>query len=192
MAVDPINPPDYEDIIKEIILNPLEMYDTSVTYDKAGWDKAAVGCARGINRGKETIRLGAYDTLQGNGALRSTLRDMATFLRFKLYIDAGSPMPRDTTLFGPGHPPSKALDKLTLVLTKANNPEESGNELACSCVSGWCEGYLCPHKPLKPLDILPTGLEMYTSGGVVASKKSGDTGGYSSRVAWSFAKGRES
>lgn len=89
LAVDPVNPPAYEDIIKRTILNPLQMFNSSVTYDEAGWEEAAVGCARGINlnRNEETIRTGAYDTLQGNGALRSTLNDMANFLRFMLYID---------------------------------------------------------------------------------------------------------
>jgi CubicO group peptidase (beta-lactamase class C family) len=68
LAVDKENPPDYEDVVKEKILLPLEMYNTSVTFDDAGWAMAAEGCARSINRDDETIRLGTYETLQGNGA----------------------------------------------------------------------------------------------------------------------------
>ncbi len=59
------------------------MFNTSVTFDEDGWNEAAIGCARGINRDQETIRLGAYGTLQGNGTLRSTLNDIVKFLRNK-------------------------------------------------------------------------------------------------------------
>eukprot|EP00977_Amphora_coffeiformis_P024230 scaffold15121_cov145-Amphora_coffeaeformis.AAC.3 len=40
---------------------------------------------RGINRGSVTIRLGAYETLQGNGAIRSTLNDMTKYMLAALY-----------------------------------------------------------------------------------------------------------
>ena len=189
LAIDPVNPPPYEDVIKRTILVPLEMRNTSVTYDEAGWAEAAVGCARGINRAKETIRLGAYGVIQGNGALRSTLNDVVEFLRLMLYINAGSPMPYNETLFGPAHPPSEALTRLSRVLS--NEAMTGGKDLACSCVSDWCEGYLCPiPNPSDNLIITAGGWEGYTSGGATAWKKSGDTGGYSSRVAWSYEKGR--
>ncbi len=196
LAIDPDNPPAYEDVIKRTILDPLQMFNSSVTYDEAGWKEAAVGCARGIKRNEETIRLGAYATLQGNGALRSTLNDVAKFLRFMLYIDAGAPTPYNETLFGPAFPPSDALTRLTaLVGDDKDGGLSFGHDLACSCVSGWCEGYLCPlPDPSIEADldlvITPGGWEGYTIGGVQAWKKSGDTGGYSSRVGWSYAKGR--
>jgi len=196
LAIDPVNPPDYEDIIKRTILNPLQMFNSSVTYDEAGWKEAAVGCARGIKRNEETIRLGAYSTLQGNGAFRSTQNDMAKFLRFMLFIDSSAEV-YDETLFGPAFPPSDELTRLTAVLKGESGAMSFGDDLACSCVSDWCEGYLCPlpgasASGIPPRDLIITagGWEGYTSGGIKAWKKSGDTGGYSSRVGWSFAKGR--
>ena len=191
LAIDPFSPPAYEDVIKRTILEPLQMFNSSVTYNEAGWEEAAVGCARGIKRNEETIRLGAYATLQGNGALRSTLNDIAKFLRFMLYIDAGTPTPYNETLFGPAFPPSDALTRLTALV----GDKDGAIDLACSCVSDWCEGYLCPlpdpsMKSDLDLIITPGGWEGYTIGGVRAWKKSGDTGGYSSRVGWSYAKGR--
>ena len=191
LAIDPVNPPAYEDVIKRTILNPLQMFNTSVTFDEAGWKEAAVGCSRGINRNKETIRLGEYSTLQGNGALRSTLNDVAKFLRLMLYLDAGMPVPYNETLFGPPPPPSEDLTKLVAVLK--TGAIEFASNLACSCVSDWCEGYLCvlpTFGSVRDLIITAGGFEGYSSGGVRAWQKSGDTGGYSSRVAWSFAKGR--
>lgn len=104
LAVNKDNPPMYEDIIKEKILHPLQMFNTSVTFDEGGWTMAAEGCSRGINRGATTIRLGAYETLQGNGALRSTLNDMTKYLLAALYVDAGMPTPVDENLYG-GLPP---------------------------------------------------------------------------------------
>eukprot|EP00985_Skeletonema_marinoi_P008632 scaffold3952_cov191-Skeletonema_marinoi.AAC.3 len=184
LAIDPVNPPDYEDIIKRTILNPLQMFNSSVTYDEAGWKEAAVGCARGIKRNEETIRLGAYSTLQGNGAFRSTQNDMAKFLRFMLFIDSSAEV-YDETLFGPAFPPSDELTRLTAVLKGGSGAMSFGDDLACSCVSDWCEGYLCPlpdasASGIPPRDLIITagGWEGYTSGG------------YSSRVGWSFAKGR--
>jgi hypothetical protein len=72
-------------------LLPLEMYNTSVTFDDASWALAAPGCARSISHADEVIHLGKYATLQGNGALRLMLNDMAKYLRAALYIDAGMP-----------------------------------------------------------------------------------------------------
>lgn len=187
LAIDSENPPQYEDVIKERILEPLQMMNTSVTYEN--FDDAAVACSRGIYRSEETIRLGAYGVLQGNGALRSTLNDVSKFLQFVLYVDAGLPTPYDEQKFGPSPPASDGLDKLIAVFK--NEALEDGDAGACSCVSDWCEGFLCP-LPSDAADIIITagGFEGYKSGGVQGWMKSGDTGGYSSRVAWSFDKGR--
>lgn len=138
LAVNRENPPDYEDIIKEKILKPLEMFNTSVSFDPT---LAAEACSRGINRGSITIRLGAYATLQGNGALRSTLNDMSKYMLAALYVDAGMPTPIDETLYGGLPPPSEALDKFYKAMTIAHSEADS-TDLACSCVSDWCEGLL--------------------------------------------------
>lgn len=186
LAVDAENPPDYEDIIKEKILAPLEMSDTSVTFDV---DTAAVACSRGLSRGEETIRIGAYATLQGNGALRSTLNDMAKYLVVALYVDAGTPTPIDEALYGSLPEPSDELTKVYNAMKMAHS-EDYRSDLACSCVSDWCEGLLCPLPNPNDEFITPGGIEGYTSGGILSWRKSGDTGGYSSRVAYSAAKGR--
>ncbi|CAB9500159.1 Beta-lactamase [Seminavis robusta] len=189
LAVDSENPPDYEDIIKEKILVPLEMFDTSVTYDEPGWDNAAVGCSRGLARGQETIRLGAYETLQGNGALRSTLEDVSKYLLAALYVDAGMPTPIDESVFGGLPPASDEITKLYDALAIAHSLENAATA-ACTCVSNWCEGLLCPLPNPNNEFITSGGFEGYSSGGVGTWRKSGDTGGYSSRVAYSAAKGR--
>ena len=184
LAMDSENPPAYEDIIKEKILEPLEMSDTGVTFDE---EMAAPGCSRGLSRSEETIRLGAYETLQGNGALRSTLNDMAKYLNVALYVDAG--MPEDTSEFAPLPPSSEALTLVLDALAEAHSLDHR-EDLACSCVSDWCEGLLCPLPNPNDEFITPGGFEGYHSGGTLAWRKSGDTGGYSSRVAYSYKKGR--
>ena len=64
LAKNATNPPDYEqDIIKDLILRSLNMSDTSVTYSD-NFATAARACSRCTNRGSETIRTGAYATLQ--------------------------------------------------------------------------------------------------------------------------------
>ena len=133
--------------------------------------------------------MGAYETLQGNGALRSTLNDMAKYLLVVLYVDAGLPTPIDESLYGGLPPPSDGLTKVYSALTMAHS-EEHRSDLACSCVSDWCEGLLCPLPNPNDEFITPGGIEGYTSGGILSWRKSGDTGGYSSRVSYSAAKGR--
>lgn len=188
LAVDAANPPAYEDVIKDKILTPLGMTNTSVTYTDAEWANAAEGCSRGINRGSTTIRLGLYETLQGNGALRSTLNDMAVFLWVALYVDAGLPTPVDEAVYGGLPAPSDALTKVYNAMTIQHGIE--GSDLACSCVSDWCEGSLCELPNPNGEFITLGGIEGYTSGGVPGWRKSGDTGGYSLRAAWSATKGR--
>jgi hypothetical protein len=61
---------------------------------------------------------------------------------------------------------------------------------ACTCVSGWCEGNLCTLPNPVQEQITDSGVTHYTSGGVVGSRKSGDTEGYSVRGAWSVTTGR--
>jgi CubicO group peptidase (beta-lactamase class C family) len=187
LAKNATNPPEYEEIIKDLILVPLNMADTSVTYAD-DFATAAVACSRGINRGSTTIRTGAYATLQGNGALRSTLNDMAKFLLVALYVDAGLPTPVDESLYGGLPVPSDALTKVYNAMVIQHSLDDT--QLACSCVSDWCEGSLCSLP--NPYDEFITlgGMEGYTSGGVPGWRKSGDTGGYSSRVAYSANKGR--
>lgn len=187
LAKNPESPPDYEDIIKDLILIPLNMTDTSVTYAD-DFATAAIACSRGINRGSTTIRTGAYATLQGNGALRSTLNDMAKYMLVALYVDAGVPTPVDEILYGGLPAPSEALTKVYNAMVIQHSLDDT--QLACSCVSDWCEGLLCPLP--NPYDEFITlgGIEGYTSGAVPGWRKSGDTGGYSLRVAYSADKGR--
>ena len=158
LAMDKENPPDYEDIIKEKILFPLEMFNTSVTFDEMGWAMAAEGCSRGIDRDAITIRLGAYETLQGNGALRSSLNDMSKYMIAALYVDAGMPTPIDENLYGGLPPPSGELDTLFRAMKIAHS-EEHKADLACSCVSDWCEGLLCPLPNPNDEFITPGGFE---------------------------------
>jgi CubicO group peptidase (beta-lactamase class C family) len=70
----PTNPPDYGDIIRTWLI-PLNMTDVVMAWLVP---TAAVACP--CNRASTTMRTGAYATLQGNGALRSTLNDMAKYL----------------------------------------------------------------------------------------------------------------
>ena len=187
LAKDPVNPPDYEEIIKDLILAPLNMSDTSVTYSD-NFATAAKACSRGINRGSETIRTGAYATLQGNGAVRSTLNDMAKFMLVALYVDADLPTPVDESLYGGLPIASDALTKVYNAMVIQHSLDDS--QLSCSCVSDWCEGLLCPLPNPYNEVITIGGIEGYTSGGVPGWRKSGDTGGYSSRLAYSADKGR--
>lgn len=189
LAVNSTHPPPYEDIIKEKILDPLGMTNTSVTYTEEEWEKnAAKGCGRGTNRKNTTIRTGLYDTLQGNGALRSTINDMAKFLMFSLYVDAGKPTPVDENKY-PGFPAkTEAITKIMNAMTIQHSTKDS--DLACSCVSDWCEGSICDLPNPNGELITLGGIEGYTSGGVRGWQKSGDTGGYSLRIAWSAEKGR--
>jgi hypothetical protein len=187
LAKDFENPPDYEDIIKDLILTPLDMTDTSVTYSD-NFATAAEACSRGINRGSNTIRTGAYSTLQGNGALRSTLNDMAKFMLVALYVDADLPIPVDESLYGGLPTLSDAVTKIYNAMVIQHSLDDA--KLACSCVSDWCEGLLCPlPNPYNEI-ITIGGLEGYTSGGVPGWRKSGDSSGYSSRLAYSADKGR--
>jgi CubicO group peptidase (beta-lactamase class C family) len=187
LAKDAENPPDYEEIIKDLILIPLDMLDSSVTYAD-DFATAAVACSRGINRGSETIRTGAYATLQGNGAIRSTLNDMAKFMLVALYVDAGLPTPVDESLYSGLPTSSDAVTKIYDAMVLQHSLEDT--QLSCSCVSGWCEGLLCPLPNPYNEVITIGGIEGYTSGGVPGWRKSGDTGGYSSRLAYSANKGR--
>jgi CubicO group peptidase (beta-lactamase class C family) len=187
LAKDAENPPDYEVIIKDLILTPLGMTNTSVTYDD-DFATAAMACSRGINRDKYTIRTGAYDTLQGNGAVRSTLNDMAKFMLVALYVDAGLPTPVDESMYGGLPTPSDAVTKIYNAMIVQHSLDDA--KLSCSCVSGWCEGLLCPLPNPYNEEITIGGIEAYTSGGVPGWRKSGDTGGYSSRLAYSANKGR--
>jgi hypothetical protein len=187
LAKDPENPPDYEEIIKDLILTPLNMSDTSVTYSD-NFATAAKACSRGMNRGSETMRTGAYGTLQGNGAVRSTLNDMAKFMLVALYTDAGLPTPVDESLYSGLPASSDAVTKLYDAMVLQHSLEDT--QLSCSCVSGWCAGLLCqlpnPHNEVIAIG----GMEGHTSGSVPGWRKSGDTGGYSSRLAYSADKGR--
>jgi CubicO group peptidase (beta-lactamase class C family) len=187
LAKDPETPPDYEVIIKDLILTPLGMADTSVTYSD-NFATAAQACSRGINRGSNTIRTGAYATLQGNGAVRSTLNDMAKFMLVALYVDAGLPTPVDESLYGGLPTPSDAVTKIYNAMVMQHSLDDT--KLSCSCVSDWCEGLLCPLPNPYNEVITIGGMEGYTSGGVPGWRKSGDTGGYSSRLAYSADKGR--
>eukprot|EP00418_Pyrodinium_bahamense_P092688 CAMPEP_0179034516 /NCGR_PEP_ID=MMETSP0796-20121207/12649_1 /TAXON_ID=73915 /ORGANISM="Pyrodinium bahamense, Strain pbaha01" /LENGTH=589 /DNA_ID=CAMNT_0020730787 /DNA_START=60 /DNA_END=1829 /DNA_ORIENTATION=- len=166
----------YEALIRERVLMPLGMTNTGVTYDDAGWGTAAEGCDRGMHRSNRTIRTGKYGVLQGNGALRSTLNDMGKFLGAMLLIDTGS---EGEGAVRKGMPLHTAFERALV-----------DDASACSCVSGWCEGILCDLPNPYAMRITMGGVEGYSSGGVAGWKKSGDTGGYSLRVAWSGAKRR--
>jgi len=175
------NPPSYEDLMKETVLDPLGMNSTSVTLDKAGWKKAAKGCDRGMQRGEYAMRRGEYGVLQGNGALRSTLPDMSRFLEATLRVEGGF-----VEQLEPEFTPTQHILYESIKVRKKLLVHKE----ACTCVSGWCEGNLCPlPNPVKEM-ITDGGTTVYTSGGVYGGRKSGDTEGYSVRGAWSIHKGR--
>jgi len=171
----------YEEVMKMTVLDPLGMNNTSVTLDEAGWSKAARGCDRGLNRGHYAMRRGEYGVLQGNGALRSTLPDMSKFLAASLLV--GGELTH--LLADPNSNTSTVHEAI-----KNLGDESTEQKDACTCVSGWCEGNLCPlPNPVKER-ITDSGATIYTSGGVVGRRKSGDTEGYSVRGAWSYQKKR--
>jgi hypothetical protein len=174
-------PPSYEELIKESVLIPLEMTNTAVKLDQEGWDKAAAGCDRGRHRGNYSIRRGEYGVLQGNGALRSTLLDMSKFLKISLRVEGG---------FGYEHKDVTPMQKILYEAVEVLGDHNPDQKEACTCVSGWCEGNLCPlPNPVKER-ITDSGITIYTSGGLLGRRKSGDTEGYSVRGAWSFQKRR--
>lgn len=160
----------YEDLVREKVLNPMGMHDTVVKFEP---ETAAVACSRGDKRDTQTIRLGEYDVLQGNGALRSTLPDIGKFME---YLMISSYTSKDQVTDAIQQNLYNALHEIK---------ELGGIEDACTCVSGWCEGWLCSLPSGEGLEVTKLGVELYTSGGVEYFKKSGDTGGYSSRGAWS-------
>ena len=173
--------PTYEEVIKESVLIHLDMNNTSVTLDQAGWEKAAVGCNRGISRGAYAIRRGTYGVLQGNGALRSTLPDMSKFLAVSLLVEEE---------FLNASNAAQDLTPHQQIVYDAIKHLGTQRKEACTCVSGWCEGNLCPlPNPVKEL-ITDSGATAYTSGGISGKRKSGDTEGFSVRGCWSIQKHR--
>ena len=159
--------PSYEDLVREKVLNPMGMHDTVVKFEP---ETAAVACSRGDKRDTQTIRLGEYDVLQGNGALRSTLPDIGKFIE---YLMISSYTNKDQVTDAIQQNLYNALHEIK---------ELGGIEDACTCVSGWCEGWLCSLPNGEGLELTKLGVELYTSGGAEYFKKSGDTGGYSSRA----------
>ena len=150
----------YEDVIRMTVLDNLGMNNTSVTLDESGWEKAAKGCDRGIHRANYAIRRGEYGVLQGNGALRSTLPDMSKFLSASLRTFGGY-----TDLDPTSDTVQEAIKKL--------GDDSTEMAEACTCVSGWCEGNLCPlPNPVKER-ITDSGSTIYTSGGIIGRRKSG-------------------
>lgn len=175
-------PPSYQDLVNETVLAPLNMKHTSVTLDEAGWANAAVGCDRDLLRGNYAIRRGEYGVFQGNGALRSTLPDMGEFLKVSLLVDGGY-FENNTESLTP-------MQKICYEAVRVLNDRRQDQKEACTCVSGWCEGNLCPlPNPVKE-KVTDSGVTKYTSGGVPGNRKSGDTEGYSVRGAWSHEKRR--
>jgi len=75
-----------------------------------------------------------------------------------LYVDAGMPEPIDESLYGGLPPPSDELTKLFNAMTIAHS-EADKEDLACSCVSDWCEGLLCPLPNPNDEFITPGGFE---------------------------------
>jgi len=174
-------PPTFEELMIPRVLDPLGMHNTRVTYAN-GFNGATPGCDRDPKRGSETMRTGPYGVIQGNGALRSTLRDMAKFLQAYLAIDAVNQGHSEAVAWaGVNFDPKKfRCFAQTLV----------GVMPACTCVSGFCEGNMCPLPNTLQELITPSGVEEYTSGDLHGWRKSGDTAGYSLRVAWSYEKRR--
>lgn len=171
--------PSYQEVVQESVLNPFKMNHTSVELSEEGWENAAKGCARGLNKAQYAMRRGEYGVLQGNGALRSTLTDMASFLVVTLLVEGGFI--------------EQNQDKLTPQQQSCYQAIKALNEHsedACTCVSGWCEGNLCTLPNPVQEQITDSGTTIYTSGGLPGKRKSGDTEGYSVRGAWSLSKGR--
>ncbi|GHP04575.1 hypothetical protein PPROV_000332900 [Pycnococcus provasolii] len=167
------NHSSYEDLVITRVLRPLGMNNTRVTYDEAGWTKAAPGCGRGENMSKLSIRRGAYGVLQGNGALRSTVEDMARFLTFALAASKRTTMTATPPLL-------RRIFQRALAL----------EGWACECVSDYCEGVLCALPNAVRAVVALGGMERYTASLIPGLKKSGDTEGYSLRIAWSPARRR--
>jgi len=105
-----------------------------------------------------------------------------------LYVDAGLPTPVDETIYGGLPAPSDTVTNIYNAMAIQHWIE--GSDLACSCVSDRCEGSLCALPNPNGEFITMGGIEGYTSGGVPGWRKSGDTGGYSLRAAWSANQGR--
>lgn len=179
------NPPSYEDLVRDKILLPLGMNNTVVVFDDT---RAAIGCGRGLQRGEPSYRWGKYGVLQGNGALRSTLRDMGKFFTAMFLIGQRRVADwehlafiEDKEQFSP--PPN-------LVSTFLDIFDDKGTFEACTCVSDWCEGWLCP-QPNPVHEMINTGgATTYTSGLKFGFRKSGDTDGFSVMGSWGWDKRR--
>ena len=164
--------PTFEDLVRAKVLLPMDMNTTVVEFDP---DTAAKACGRGEDRDKNTIRLGKYGVLAGNGALRSTLPDMGKFMMHTMM----SNFSRSYT----GHDDDAQMAFAYKIMGDSIQATKSRGGIvdACPCVSDWCEGWLCPLPSEEGLEITSLGVEYYTSGGVNFVKKSGDSGGYSCR-----------
>jgi hypothetical protein len=61
---------------------------------------------------------------------------------------------------------------------------DGGISDACTCVSEWCEGWLCPLPNPVHEKVTKFGTTQFTSGLIKGGRKSGDTDGYSARGVW--------
>ncbi len=75
---------NYEDLVKARILKPLEMNDTTITLSAELKSRTA----QGFDENGEASGLWDFPKLEGAGALRSTAKDMAKFVRANLYLTA--------------------------------------------------------------------------------------------------------
>lgn len=76
----------YENLIKTRILLPLELFDTTITLFPA--QKTRI--AQGFDINGEKTPLWDLGTLAGSGALRSTAKDMAKFVKYLLDLEKSS------------------------------------------------------------------------------------------------------
>ena len=184
-------PVTYEDLVKAKILLPFQMKETVVRFDMEQ-DRPAVGCQRGLQRSQPTIRVGEYGVLQGNGAFRSTLKDMGSFIEQLMLNDLKPPTEvaaeANKNLRTDGNTTD---EQLTTLLKALDLVSDTGHvDEACTCVSNWCEGWLCPlPNPVEEFTTL-MGTTTFTSALQQGQRKSGDTGGYSLRGVWSSQKRR--
>ena len=112
--------------------------------------------------------------LQGNGALRSTLVDMSKFLEAQLLVEGNiiipSSQPMSTSLrqSSPNthqQPPlTTAQEKIYMAMSALGSGGTGRTIEACTCVSDWCEGLLCPlPNPVQEV-VTESGTTLYTSG----------------------------
>lgn len=160
----------FEELLKKHILKPLNMDNTKISLDCEDWSHVVPGNDRASGTGP-VWRHDKYGILQGNGALHSTLGDMAKFLAAAVRAERGE----DGPLVGP--------IRRTMHDVQWDCPCYTD---ACEHLKWWCSG----DQQNTWRGTVGLGWQSFSHGLRHGWLKSGDTEGYSSFMALISEAGR--